>query len=408
MHGLDPRPDPGLRTVGIAGQATSSSRGAFVSCALAAAATLVVVVPIVRRMSGKGDFPAHGEFARQIVETGGLPVPHFAYHLFLVAVHAVLPSGDWRQAAIVVTAGGLAVTAALLARWTREALPGRDGVQLAMAVVLPPLLLLVQPVLPFGPMPRNQWLIGFFPPNQWHNPTTLLSKPFALGLFGMGLLAAFGGERASGRRIAAAAALVVGSGLTKPSFLMAFLPAVGLAALVNARRADWRLLIAGLAVPAVVLLALQYLLRYRVQAELGVSVMWAPLYVVGLYVPTDFFSLATRLLASLLFPLTVTLVFWPTALRDRRMWLAWATFASGATYGYLLAEGGGKADAGDFLWSGQLGAFLLFAVSAVFVVRACASQRWSRGLVVRLVPVCLVLGWHLVSGVRHLQTSWLD
>ena len=59
-------------------------------------------------------------------------------------------------------------------------------------------------------------------------------------------------------------------------------------------------LVLGLGVPTVLVLALQFLLRYRLQTELGVSVAWAPLYVIGMYVPADAASLLSRLIASVL------------------------------------------------------------------------------------------------------------
>jgi hypothetical protein len=99
---------------------------------------------------------------------------------------------------------------------------------------------------------------------------------------------------------------------------------------------------------------------------------------------------------------------WP---RDRVMVLAWATFVVGVSWGYLFAEAGGKMSAGDFLWSGQIAAFVLFAAAAAFLLRQLAPATGrlpAQGVLVR-GGVCLaVLGWHVASGLRHLQTSWYD
>ncbi len=205
------------------------------------------------------------------------------------------------------------------------------------------------------------------------------------------------------------AALVIASALTKPNFLLAFLPAVGLAAVASLRRADWRLMMLGFCVPTLSVLGLQFLLRYRLQTELGVTIEWAPLYVIGLYAPTDAVSLLSRLGASVLFPLAGTLLFLPAAVRDRPLLLAWGTFFVGTAAGYLLTEQGGNASHGNFLWSGQLAAFLLFVVAALFVVRETGrAGRFSAGLGGRLVVLVLLLAWHVDSGIRHLHTSWLD
>jgi len=318
----------------------------------------------------------------------------------------VRPGAGWQSANYVVALAGQLATVALLTSWVAARLPAHVAVRVFAAVVLPLTLLVAQPVLPPEPMARDPWLIGFFPPNQLHNPTTLLSKPIALALFGFGVAAAFGGGVPAGG-LAACVVLVFASGLVKPSFLMAFLPAVGLWALASWRRARWTLLVAGLAVPTVLLLSWQFYLRYLLQANDGVNIAWAPLLVIGLYVPTDAVSLATRLLASILFPLSVTLCFARQSWRDRAMVLAWTTLAIGIAWGYLFAEMGGKTSAGDFLWSGQLAVFLLFAVAAAFLVRQLTDAggarvgTWARG------AVCFaILGWHVRSGLQHLQSSW--
>lgn len=367
--------------------------------------------PIVRRMSDAGDFPAHARFAQEIAETGRVTIPHFFYEASLIAVHALRPAESWRTAAIIVSMATVLITTALLIQWIVEIVPPSNvPLRLAAALVLPLALLTVQPILPWGPLERDPWFVGRFPANQYHNPTTLLSRPVALALFGFGIAAAFGPWR-RGLAVAGCAALVLVSGLIKPSFLMAFLPAVGLLAVVNWKQADWKLLILGLAIPTACLLAAQFALRYLVRADDGVSIVYAPLVVLGLYGPTDPATLGTRLVASVLFPLIVTILFLPQAVRDRRVILGWLVFAVGISWGYLFAETGGKVSSGDFLWSGQLAAFLLFAITAMFLLQqlVAAPLNPHRGWTYGRVGLCTVLlAWHMVSGVRHFQASWVD
>jgi hypothetical protein len=366
---------------------------------------------IFQRMSNSGDFPAHERFAQEIAQTGQVTIPHFLYELSLIAVHALRPAGSWRTATMVVSMATVLATTLLLIRWITSLVPESNfPLRLAAVMVLPMALLTVQPVLPLGPLVRDPWFVAAFPANQYHNPTTLLSRPFTLALFGFGVSAAFGPWR-RWRAIAGCAALVLVAGLIKPSFLMAFLPAVGLLAVVNWKRADWKLLLFGLGIPTALLLAGQFALRYWIRADDGVGIVYAPLLVLGLYGPTDLVTLGTRLVASVLFPLAVTIVFVPQALRDRSVVVSWLAFAVGISWGYLFAETGGKTSAGDFLWSGQLTAFLLFAVTAMFLLKQFVSsppssnRTWLYG---RVALCFLVLGWHVVSGVRHLQLSWFD
>ena len=303
-------------------------------------------------------------------------LPHFGYHALVVMVQALTPA-DWMAAAGIVTLGGVAACAAVLASWLRGALGASASALLVAAALVPAAVLVLQPVLPLDPSRYDAWLFGYFPPNQWHSPTTLFSKPFALLLLGLGPAVVWPayGTRAGWPRLLASAALVVMSVLVKPNFIMAFLPALGVLAVLNWRRADWLWLGLGFALPAVAVLEWQYAVTYALNTE-GAGVILAPLHVIRLHVSAGLATLGWRLAASLLFPLAAVACF-PSVRADRRVQLAWATFLVGAAIGYLLAEGD-RAGAGNFLWSGQLAAFVLFAASAVAVLRAAATGRRGR------------------------------
>ncbi|HEV8393941.1 MAG TPA: hypothetical protein VGQ37_06685 [Vicinamibacterales bacterium] len=366
-------------------------------------------------MTDKGDFPAHIRFAEDMVRSGTIVIPHFGYQLAVIGAHTLHPSAGWPVAAFWVTLAGQVATAAILTRWMVSAVSDRHpGVRLLVAALVPVALLVAQPLQPIGPGLRDQWLFGYFPPNQYHNPTTLLSKPFALAIFSFAALAVSGVAPAAGRPMRGGlgwTVLVTMAGLVKPSFLMAFLPAVFAAALVEWRRARWAAIVAAMVVPTVLLLVAQYGLRYVVQADNGVSVALAPLRVIGLYSAVDAETLVTKCLASIAFPLAVTLLFPVAAARDLRLKLAWMTFVVGALYGYLLSEAGADEAAGNFLWSGQLANFLLFAVSAEFLLRQRTSvpdtAHFAVSATARTAACFAILAWHAVSGVQHLQRSWL-
>ena len=209
------------------------------------------------------------------------------------------------------------------------------------------------------------------------------------------------GTRAGRRRVLASAVLVVMSALVKPNFSMAFLPALSALAVLNWRRTDWYWLGIIFAVPTIAVLAWQY---DALNAE-GASVILAPLSVIGLRSPTDVVTLGWRLAASVLFPLAAVVCF-PSVRADRRVQLGWATFLIGAAFGYLLAEGGRDGD-GNFLWSGQLAAFVLFAATAVAVLEAAAACGARLSRLIRFAVCGIVFLWHVTSGIQHLYSNWL-
>ena len=350
---------------------------------------------------GETDFGSHIEFAQELAETGAM-LPHFGYHIVVFAVQALTPA-DWVAAAGIVTLGGVAGSAAVLAWWLRGALSSSASALLVAAALVPAALFVLQPVLPLDPTRYDAWLFGYFPPNQWHSPTTLFSKPFALLLLGLGPAVVWPayGTRAGWPRMLTSAALVVMSALVKPNFIMAFLPALGVLAVLHGRRSDLHWLGLGFALPAVAVLAWQY---YALNAE-GAGIILAPLYVIGFYAPTDFVTLAWRLVASVLFPLAAVACF-PSVRTDRRVQIGWATFLIGAAFGYLLAEGG-RAGEGNFLWSGQLAAFVLFVATAVAVLRAAAAGGAGASRLGRFALCGGVFLWHVTSGIQHLYATWL-
>ena len=269
-----------------------------------------------------------------------------------------------------------------------------------------PALCVLQPVLPLDSTRYDEWLFGYFPPNQWHSPTTLFAKPFALLLLGLGPAVVWPahGARAGRKRMLTAATLVVMSGIVKPSFSMAFLPALCALAVLHWRRTDWLWLGVSFVLPAAAVLAWQYDELYTLDTARG-GVILAPLQVIGFYAPTDLLTLGWRLAASVLFPLAAAACF-PSVRADRRVQLGWATFLVGAAIGYLLAEGH-SASHGAFLWSGQLAAFVLFAASAVAVLRADATGGADKRRVVRFTLCGGVFVWHVASGIQYLYAMWL-
>jgi len=73
------------------------------------------------------------------------------------------------------------------------------------------------------------------------------------------------------------------------------------------------------------------------------------------------------LLLSIAFPLGVAAACRPGSLRNGPLMLAWLVFGIAAAYGYLLAEAQPNRGDGNWLWSGQVALFVLFAESVLFL-----------------------------------------
>ena len=381
----------------------SRRAGAGIALVLAPGVCLIAFVAVVTRMLELDtDFPHHIRYAQQLAETGAIQ-PHLGYHAVVIVVQALTPA-DWVAAAGIVTLGGVAACAAVVAWWLRGALSTSVPALLVCAALVPVAVCVLQPILPFDPTRYDLELFGYFPPNQWVSPTTLFSKPFALLLLGLGPAVVWStrGARAGRTRILTSASLVVTSVLVKPNFIMAFLPALGALAVLHWRRTDWRWFGLSFAIPAVAVLGWQYYVVYPLNPD-GAGVILAPLQAIGVRSSTDLVTLGWRLIASVLFPLTAVACF-PSVRADRRVQLGWATVFVGAAIGYLLAESQ-RPGAGNFLWSGQLAVFVLFAASTVAVLRDAATVG-AGGRRLRRFALCgSVFLWHVASGIQHVYSK---
>jgi hypothetical protein len=131
------------------------------------------------------------------------------------------------------------------------------------------------------------------------------------------------------------------------------------------------------------------------------GVIFAPLAVIRLYSPVDPLTIARSLAASLAFPLAVTAL-WPRdAMRDVGMRIAWGGTLVGLFFSYFLAEGDGRLDHGNFLWTGQMAVFVLFVGAAAFVRARLQFASPSTIMFGRLLMVGVVLLFHVESGLRH-------
>lgn len=358
--------------------------------------------PLFARMAHEEDYPVHLQMADVLLRTGVRQVPHFLYHELILAVHRLLPGTSLETSALFVTTAAQVASALIIYFLIRSQID-REAPILEAAIV--PLLLTIA-VLVSGPVLLTStvgvpvYLIGYFPPNAYHSPTTVLAKPFALALFAF-TVQAFS-PRARGRLllVVGAASAVMLSALAKPSYLIALLPAVAVYSWVEwrrDRRLPWAVLIGGLLLPALLVLGQQFYFTYG-SADIRAGVVLAPLRVIGYLDTKNPLVLSLKLLASVTFPLVVTAVLWPRTRTSVELTLSWLVLAFGAFYAYALAESGPRMYHGNFIWSGQLAVFMLFVAASMIWAREILTRRME----VWMTLVCaLALGLHVVGGLRH-------
>jgi hypothetical protein len=369
---------------------------------------------LVTWRSVQPDYVVHARWARELAEKGLIQVPHPLFHVLTAAVHSLLPlrladrvrpglaaawvDGSYVFAALVVGTASTVALALLLHRHILKEAPDRGTGAGAWASAGWALALLLVAPITVLTWPAHQLYLGYVAPNVFHSPTVALLKPLALAWF----WTVSRPGREGGRAWVAAALLAAGATLAKPSFTVAVVPALGLwLALARwlPRAVDTRAALASLVVGGVTLVG-QAWARGAQPALLG----FEPLEVMGYY--SARWQMPLFLLLSIAFPLCVAAARWPASRRQGPLMLAWLVFGIAAAYGYLLAEAEPNTGDGNWLWSGQVALFVLFAESVLFFrsrgrYDSPPARRWRRACAaVFALHLACGLAWYAAEVVQ--------
>jgi len=368
----------------------------WVGLALVIFSTALIFAPMMNHWRAMSDYEVHnGVLAQQFLDAPGeffASTPHFLYHVLVGSAYRILPVEDifWAGAAVMtftyIILGGLLY-------WLLQRSLKQSGWGWALVTALISLALLVVTPITFF-TPDNQYL-GYFTSHVYHNPTIQLMKPFSVALF-FAVLPIYRAEGGvSWHWIPAYALLTAASLLSKPSFIMAFVPALGVITLVKLilrQPIRWPVLILGIVVPAIGILGYQSITWTNGGIELDflrVFHEWTLHYDEN----ADQF-LVGKLLLSVAFPLTVYLLYWRQAMRDLLFNLGWVIFAVAAVYAYLFVDLTVIA-AGDFAWSAQIGVFVLFIAAGRFLLMRLRDTDWIRASL-----ALTVLSFHVIAGIN--------
>jgi hypothetical protein len=371
--------------------------------------SLIVIPPIWHVSHVQSDFSVHGRIALRLEEEG-FPgdIPHFLYHLLIVAMSKVLPSHWILERTTLPVVLSLLALALLVYEllWRRV----RDTPWQALALPLTVAFFLLEPVIINGEPPY--WL-GYIHVNIYHNPTYILMKIFALpvSLYALQAIApsASFGKRHRVFPIGMSAALVILMSLTKPSYTIVLLPALIVAAAFQSlrrQRMDWWLLGLGIIGPAVVLLAIQYFIAYGSGDDTGIA--FGLLHVIGLWEQMfgiSRYELPLQVVLSILFPLVVYVLHLRQAILDPYLNLSWLAFLGGSFVLLGFYETGLRASDGNFGWTAYIALFILMFASVRFIIdqyRHVGIVELREHIPWPLVLVAFVFGLHVLSGIRYI------
>lgn len=240
---------------------------------------------------------------------------------------------------------------------------------------------------------------GYIAPVVYHNATMATLKPFSLLLF-LASLKIFQKNENNVSSIFICFLLVFLCSFSKPSFTIIILPSILFLALIwllLKKPLNWSILIFGIVVPSILILAFQFFLTYTGTKAGGLQ--FKPFAVMlhhsGYLLP--------KFLLSIAFPLSVLIIYYRTFFNTALMPLAWLIAIFGFVFTYLFAESGPRFAHGNFGWSGQIGLFIIFFASVVFLIKSTAADcflKWKSLLANKRLCICLTVYFiHFCSGL---------
>lgn len=249
--------------------------------------------------------------------------------------------------------------------------------------------------------PAQHLYLGEIPPNVWHNPSTILLMPFALGLFWSSLRFLRDGRA---RWLWISLALGALNAAAKPSFLLCLLPVFPCAAFVRfgATRQFAQALLLTAAIGAI--LGLQYAYVYVLDPPGSTltsssGVILAPMAVWRSYTS----DIPRALLASYAFPLTAVVLGGAAVWRNRAVQYALVLAAVGLIEYALLAEQGARESEGNLTWQAIVTQYILLTS----LMAALLPWLMQRRDLIRKAIIGAVFAGSLWAGIHYLA-NWFS
>jgi hypothetical protein len=379
---------------GFAGAAGGRERWvSWLVCVLAAIASGFVILKAQQGHLGS-DFPAHLNFTLNLIQ--GKPPPgeflFFGANALLAGFSTDPRTLELSLAIVLGAAVGAKVWLSIrfvVAERRAASLSASPGPLPAWSAVAA-MLCAFAFSLPIG----THHYLGQIPPNVWHNSTTILLMPFALGLFWTTLQFLRTGAT---RWLWWSVPLVALNLATKPSFVLCLLPAFGLIALWRFRTTAPLRRALGLLIAAVALLAVQsaYVYLFNADTASGSGVVIRPLAVWHNFSR----SIPLSLLASLVFPLTAVTLGGAAVRGSLAVRYALTLLVTAVAQYALLAERGIREFEGNFTWQSIVAMWVLF----VAVVSALTPWYEKRPIEVRKVLIAVAFLVQVAAGVVYVQ-----
>ncbi|WP_067757707.1 hypothetical protein [Orrella dioscoreae] len=343
-------------------------------------ALFVFSFPILPYLEAGSDYPAHIHYAKSIHQLSDITSPHFLFQLLLIGGTS-LTGFSYEHITIAVLALCYAAMAGVIALRIRDT-PGRHGI--VMTVTLAVMVLIASHVF-LQTLLKTNFYLGYIAPTVYHNPTQIILKVFSVTIMLAYFMIGFRSKGTLFWYVLLPASILL-SAISKPSFLIAFLPcamAVELYRYFLGQRGAALRNMALIAMPATIVLAFQFTMTYGSASETGIG--FAPFLVYG-----GAAEVLSKLPGSLLFPVITAYIIWRQGVAPSELKFAWFLYAFGMIVSICLVETGHQQPAGNFAWTGQAVTFMLYVESMIALLAVPTRRAW---------PAWAAFALHVAFGV---------
>ncbi len=365
------------------------------------ASTLVIfggnlLFTVTRQNEISKDFSLYATIINQMKSHATITTPHFIYPLLVAIASEMFPQFSYTLLGAGLVLFFQLILAHVLLKCLKEFLP--DYTPALVPVILTLAIMIIAPINLFT-LPAHNLYFGYIGITVYHNPPIAICRPLALLHFLM-FSKGVSDRTASIRHLVWCGITMVIATLMKPNYALVMVPSAVVFAGMSMLRKDVRTLrfiVFGTLIPALLILVGQFLFTYIApNVEMGEShIIFAPLLIYG----DRSHYILIKFALSILFPLSVLIVFGRQAFKDRYVTIALWIFVAGAIQSYEFAESGTRMYYGNFLWSAQLGLFLWFIASIRYTVQSFTRERslvrWSW----KSIVLFAVFSLHVMSGI---------
>ncbi len=381
-----------------------SIQGAVLKCMMKNRHLFTILIFVVSLLVFQGilffavetDIQAHAEFTLQIFEEGKNPPINFLYYLTLYLFafcqnnYQYLLHASTLVLALSVTAKYL-ISENILRRLLQSEI--QQFSRLNWLIPLSVFLLCFCFCLPN--VINDNFYLGQFPPNVWHNSTLIFLMPFALLLFWQSYQQLL---QPNNKRLWTMSILIFLNLLIKPSFIFVYAMVYPFFLLYKFRLSPdfWKNLLP--IVAGVAFIALEYYFIF-VLAENSIyekstesSIGIKPFFVWNRFSQNIPFSL----LVSLAFPITYLIFYWKNVKNQLSFHYINVLFLAGIVLFSLLAETGEREYHGNFGWQNIISCYLLFFILISYFLKHYAKVK---KLFVKDYLILGVFMLHFVTGI---------